>query len=1106
MKLDSRLVKLLPALCVCAVMVLGSGPILSAIGDGHSNANSVPAPPGIGPSPFIAEGGSTAEACDDVATCTTGAVANVDAGDTLVVIVTEYTTSAGHPSLVEEVTSGGDNDLSLLGVTPCITGSGHGVTAIYGLADVGAESSVTFTANYAAAEYYTIHALDVEGTATSPFETAGTGVCSTAAGTTATAAVTTTVANDLVILGVEVRASTTISATGGDTLVTDAATTGAELDSGAMLDEIDTATGSISLSATFTSASWSAIAVALKPATSPPPPLVSGTVSPSSVAIDAGQAVELTTTPATGGTEPITYQWYASTSTTTCSSGTLISGATGVSYTTPALSAGTYFYCVWATDSSTPTPQVVYSNVATITVNPALSVTITPSAPSIDSGQAVQLTANPSGGTGADTYTWYVGSTCSGTVLATTQSYTTAALTSTTTYCVAVTDSSSTPATTTSTVTVKVSSSPLTVTISPSAPSIDSGQTVQLTANPAGGTGADTYAWYSGGSCTGTVVGSTQAYTTPVLTASTAYCVAATDSAYSPVTATATATVTVSSSPLAVTISPSAPSIDNQQSVQLTANPTGGTGADTYAWYEGSSCTGPAVGTTQVYSTSALTATTTYCVAVTDSAYSPDTATATATVTVSASPLMVTISPSAPSIDSGQGVGLTANPSGGTGADTYAWFSGTACSGTVLATSRVYTTPALTASSPYCVAATDSAYAPVTATATVSVTVSSSPLSVTITPSAPSISSGQTVQLTANPSGGTGPDTYAWYSGGACSGTMLATTQVYTTPGLTVSTTYCVAVTDSAYTPATATATATVTVGGTAFTVSITPSAPAIDSGQTAQLTAHPSGGTGADTYAWYSGAGCTGSVEGTAQVYESPALTETANFCVAATDSAPVPATTTATATVTVSASRLTVTITPVAPSIDSGQTVQLTAHPSGGTGSDTYAWYAGAACSGTVLATTQAYTTPELTASSTYCVAATDRAYTPATATASAAVAVDASAGPRASPPMYEYPALAILVALLIVALLMAVLLRRGREVTFTETGLPEGTEWSVKLEGSEQHSTTATIAFRKTKGEHPYTVGTVPGYTRTPAAGTVDVGKDPVRIPVEFEGRSE
>jgi hypothetical protein len=537
-----RLGKLLLAMCALSLMLLGVivfGPAVAGGPTGTIASSGRAA--GGGLAPFIAPGGSIATACDGVDTCTTGAITNVETGDTLVVVVTEYTTSAGAPSSIEEVTHGGNNALTLLGSTPCIAGSGHGVTAIFGLADVQAQASVTFTVTYHAAEYYTIHALDVQGAAASPFETAGAGVCSTAAGGTATATATTTVANDLVILGAEVRASTAIAATGGDALVTDASTTGAELDSGAMLDESDVSTGSISLSATFTSASWSAIAVGLKPSF----PLTAGVVSPSTASIDAGQSIELTTTAATGGTSPIAYQWYNATSSAACSSGTLIGGATGQSFTTPALLAGTDQYCVWATDSSLPTSQVAYSNVATITVDPALTVSITPAASSIDEGQNVSLTAHPSGGTGADTYAWYAGSSCSGPVVSTAHVYTSPALIARTSYCAAATDSAYSPSTATATATVTVSASPLAVSITPSAPSVASGKMVQLTAHASGGTGADSYAWYSGATCSGPVLATSQVYTTSALTAIATYCVAATDSAFTPVTATAHAMVTV---------------------------------------------------------------------------------------------------------------------------------------------------------------------------------------------------------------------------------------------------------------------------------------------------------------------------------------------------------------------------------------------------------------------------------------------------------------------------------------------------------------------------------------------------------------------------------
>lgn len=930
----------------------------------------------------ITLGNAIATACVDVDTCTTPALTDVGAGDTLIVIVTEHTTTNGNPSSVVEVTSGGDNAMTLLGSSGC-TVLGHGVVAIYGLADVAAQASVTFTVTYAEDAYYTVHALDVEGAAASPFETAGTPVCSSAAGTTASASVTTTVADDLVILGVEVRADESISASGGDTVVTLEEIGGTDSDSGSMLYESDSGTGSITLSATFGSAQWAALAIALKPG------LIAGVVSPTSAAIDASQTVALTSTAASGGVGPYTYQWY--TGSATCSSGTAISGATSLTYTTPALPVGTDYYCVEVTDTSTG--QVAYSNVAIITVNPALSVAIIPASPSIDNGQAITLTADPSGGTGPDAYTWYLGTSCTGTPVAATQAYTTASLASSTTYCVAATDSSLSPETATANDTVTVSAAALSVTITPSSPSIDDGQSITLTANPSGGTGADTYVWYSGGTCSGPVLATAPSYTTSALGSTTTYCVAVTDSAYQPVTATATDTVTVSGTSLSVTITPSGPSIDSGQNVTLTANPSGGTGADSYAWYAGSACSGTVLATTEVYTTADLESTSTFCVAVTDSAYQPATATTTDLVTVSALPLSVTITPASPSIDSGQTITLTANPSGGTGADDYAWYAGSDCAGTVLGTSQSFTTPSLTLTSTYCVAVTDSAYQPVTANATDTVTVSGTALSVSITPASPSIDRGQTIQLTATASGGTPPDAYVWYADASCSGTTVATTQSYTTLALSVTSTFCVQATDSGYEPQTATATDTVTVSSAALSVVVNPASPSIDSGQTITLTATPSGGTGADSYAWYVGTSCSGPVLGTAQSYETAALTASTSYCLAATDSAFEPVRATATDTVTVSSSTLAVSILPESPSIDSGQSVMLTAHPSGGTGADTYAWYAGSTCSGTVLARTQAYASGSLTATSTYCVAATDSAYQPVTATATDTVTVSSA-----------------------------------------------------------------------------------------------------------------
>ena len=71
----------------------------------------------------------------------------------------------------------------------------------------------------------------------------------------------------------------------------------------------------------------------------------------------------------------------------------------------------------------------------------------------------------------------------------------------------------------------------------------------------------------------------------------------------------------------------------------------------------------------------------------------------------------------------------------------------------------------------------------------------------------------------------------------------------------------------------------------------------------------------------------------------------------------------------------------------------------------------------------------------------------------------------------------------------------------VEFIETGLPQGTSWSVTLNSSEQSSTTPTITFSNELGSLPFTVGTVPGYTANVTSGTVVVTNGAKTVHVGF-----
>ena len=71
----------------------------------------------------------------------------------------------------------------------------------------------------------------------------------------------------------------------------------------------------------------------------------------------------------------------------------------------------------------------------------------------------------------------------------------------------------------------------------------------------------------------------------------------------------------------------------------------------------------------------------------------------------------------------------------------------------------------------------------------------------------------------------------------------------------------------------------------------------------------------------------------------------------------------------------------------------------------------------------------------------------------------------------------------------------------VTFTEAGLPSGTSWSVTLNGTTLSSTTTAIVFTEANGTYPYTVGSVTGYTATPASGSIGVSGRAQSVPITF-----
>jgi uncharacterized membrane protein len=120
------------------------------------------------------------------------------------------------------------------------------------------------------------------------------------------------------------------------------------------------------------------------------------TISPTSVALDVGQS-QLFTSTVSGGTSPYSYQWYLD--------GNAASGATNATWTYAPSASGSHTIYVNITDSAS---HQATSNTATVTINPALSVSISPTSISFNVSQSQLFTPTISGGTSPYTYQWYL--------------------------------------------------------------------------------------------------------------------------------------------------------------------------------------------------------------------------------------------------------------------------------------------------------------------------------------------------------------------------------------------------------------------------------------------------------------------------------------------------------------------------------------------------------------------------------------------------------------------------------------------------------------------------------------------------------------------------
>ncbi len=309
---------------------------------------------------------------------------------------------------------------------------------------------------------------------------------------------------------------------------------------------------------------------------------------------------------------------------------------------------------------------------------------------------------------------------------------------------------------TTSRDTIRVYTNPaLTVSIAPVSPAICSGANITLTASPVGGSGPYNYTWSSGQTTSSITTGAVGAYMVTVRDT-----ISGCPAVSQPVT------ITAATTPAAPTATGT--TICSGSAATLIATAPGGA----YQWFAAASGGTPLL-TSPSYATPVLTTTTTYYVETTVGSC-PSARTA---VTVSVTNLPAAPTTAGTAICAGNTASLIATSPGGT----YGWYYA-ASGGVLLGSNATYTTTVLNANTTYYVQATVNNCTSNTRTAIV-VTVNPTPVAPTA--AGTTICSGNTASLTATLPGGT----YQWYDA-AVAGNLLITNATYTTPVLSVNTTF----------------------------------------------------------------------------------------------------------------------------------------------------------------------------------------------------------------------------------------------------------------------------------------------------------------------------
>ncbi len=510
-------------------------------------------------------------------------------------------------------------------------------------------------------------------------------------------------------------------------------------------------------SSTFQAISNTATLTVTSPCTA-----VSITTHPQSQSATVGSTATFSVT--VSGTAPFLYFWYKN--------GTQIPGASSSSYTTPVLAIsdnGNTYYCIVTNCSST---FQAISNTATLTVTSpctAVSITTHPQSQSATVGSTATFSVTVSG-TAPFLYFWYK----NGTQIpgASSSSYTTPVLAisdnGNTYYCI-VTNCSSTfqAISNTATLTVTNPCTAVSITTHPQSQSATVGSTATFSVTVSG-TAPFLYFWYKNG--TQIPGASSSSYTTPVLAISdngnTYYCIVTNcSSTFQAISNTATLTVTSPCTAVSITTHPQSQSatVGSTATFSVTVS---GTAPFLYFWYKnGTQIPGAS---SSSYTTPVLAISdngnTYYCIVTNcSSTFQAISNTATLTVTSPCTAVSITTHPQSQSATVGSTATFSVTVSG-TAPFLYFWYkNGTFIPG---ATSSSYTTPVLAISDNgntyYCIVTNcSSTFQSISNTATLTVTIPCTAVSITTHPQSQSATVGSTATFSVTVNG-TAPFLYFW--------------------------------------------------------------------------------------------------------------------------------------------------------------------------------------------------------------------------------------------------------------------------------------------------------------------------------------------------------